>query len=94
MTEEITKWGRRWGGERGGGGRTAGEQRDFINISVVESKTVFNCQDSINRALRQAGGGWANLAAVTPSLPLDADQEFIFHRPLPSWAIWAIRIDG
>lgn len=68
------------GGEPGGGAgeRTAGEQRDFINISVVESKTVFNCQDSINRALRQAGGGWANLAAVTPSLPLDADQEFIF----------------
>lgn len=39
----------------GVGRNQPGEQRDFINISVIELKTVFNCQDSINKALRQAG---------------------------------------
>jgi hypothetical protein len=39
----------------GVGKKSARERRDFINISVIESKTVFNRQDSINKAHRQAG---------------------------------------
>lgn len=62
----------------GWGRNQPGNREIFINISVIKSKTVFNCQDSINKALRQTGESQANLAATAPSLPLDAAQEFIF----------------